>query len=348
MSKTRVLIVKLSSIGDVIHTLPSLYALRKGFEEKGIKARIDWLVEEAASGILKDHPMIDELIVVKRGWAANLKENLAVARGLKSRRYDIVLDFQGLLKSGVWMRLLNGARKIGFSNARELSHIFLNEKLPPYDPERHAVERYLDLAGYALGGEAVKHRAVFPLNLGKDDKKKVAEMLKGNGVPKDAPFFVMVPRARWATKLWSDERFIELGKEITERHGLYAVLAGSASDRAALDAIKAGIGDRAVNLAGATGLKELARLFKLSRFAVTVDSGPMHIAAAAGTRVIALFGPTAPWRTGPWGRGHVILRKDLECSPCFKRKCADVKCMKGISVEEVCDAVRDVCGDAKG
>lgn len=340
----RVLIVKLSSIGDVIHTLPSLYALRKGFEKKGVKARIDWLVEEAAGGILQGHPMIDELIVVKRGWTKNIKENLLAAGRLKSRRYDMVLDFQGLLKSGVWMRLINGARKIGFSNAREFSHIFLNEKLPPYDPEKHAVERYLDLTRYALGSKGGKQEVSFPLNLTRGDRKNVLSILKSNGVPKDALFFVIIPRARWATKLWSDERFVELGKKIVDRNGLYAVLAGTASDRAALDAIKAGIGDKAVNLAGSTGLKELAQLFRLSRFAITVDSGPMHIAAAAGARVIALFGPTAPWRTGPYGNGHVILRKGLECSPCFKKRCPDVKCMKGITVEEVFDAVTGVCG----
>ncbi|MEK7773522.1 MAG: glycosyltransferase family 9 protein [Deltaproteobacteria bacterium] len=336
------LIVKLSSIGDVIHTLPSLYALRKGFEKKGVEARIDWLVEEAAGGILQGHPMIDDLIVVKRGWTKNIKENLSAAGRLKSRRYDMVLDFQGLLKSGVWMRLLNGVRKIGFSNAREFSHIFLNEKIPPYDPEKHAVERYLDLTRYALGSKVVLQEVVFPLNLTVGDRKNVLSILKSNGVPKDALFFVIIPRARWATKLWSDERFIELGKKIVDKNGLYAVLAGTESDRAALDAIKAGIGDKAVNLAGSTGLKDLAQLFRLSRFAITVDSGPMHIAAAAGARVIALFGPTAPWRTGPYGNGHVVLRKGLECSPCFKKRCPDVKCMKGISVEEVFDAVTGV------
>ena len=299
-------------------------------------------MEEAASGILQGHPMIDDLIVVKRGWTKNIKENLSAAGRLKSRRYDMVLDFQGLLKSGVWMRLLNGVRKIGFSNAREFSHIFLNEKIPPYDPEKHAVERYLDLTRYALGSKDGKEEVAFPLNLAAGDRKNVLSILKSNGVPKDALFFVIIPRARWATKLWSDERFIELGKKIVDKNGLYAVLSGTESDRDALDAIKAGIGDKAVNLAGSTGLKELAQLFRLSRFAITVDSGPMHIAAAAGARVIALFGPTAPGRTGPYGNGHVILRKGLECSPCFKKRCPDVKCMKGISVEEVFDAVTGV------
>ncbi|MBI5810019.1 MAG: glycosyltransferase family 9 protein, partial [Deltaproteobacteria bacterium] len=143
----RVLIIKLSSIGDVVHTLPALYALRKGLEKTGARAEIDWLVEEPASAILLGHPLIDNVIVVKdRGWTRDIKGNMKAARFLAGRGYDMALDFQGLLKSSVWVHLSRGGRKIGFSNSRELSPAFLNEKLPPYDPDRHAVDRYLDLA----------------------------------------------------------------------------------------------------------------------------------------------------------------------------------------------------------
>ena len=104
------------------------------------------------------------------------------------------------------------------------------------------------------------------------------------------------------------------------------------------------IGSGAVNMAGETDLKELFALFSLSRFAVTVDSGPMHIAAASGAKVVALFGPTAPWRTGPYGKGHVIVRKGLICSPCFKKVCASPKCMEEITVEDVLEAVDSLEG----
>jgi lipopolysaccharide heptosyltransferase I len=338
----KVLIVKLSSIGDVVHTLPALYSLRKGLEKKGARIEIDWLVEEAASSLLTGNSQIDNVIVVKnRGWLRDTTRNLKTAKAIYSRRYDIVLDFQGLLKSGVWVAASRGKRRIGFSNARELSHIFLNEKLAPYDPEKHAVERYLDLAIY-VGGSVDKTRTL--IQAGKAARESVAKKLDEKGLKRGAPFFVMVTRARWATKLWNDEKFAELAKKISEGTDLTPVLVGGASERSGIEAIASGVSG-AISLAGEIDLKELSALFGLARFAVTVDSGPMHIAAASGTRVAALFGPTAPWRTGPHGEGHVIIRKGLSCSPCFKKSCADVKCMNGITVDEVYNAISGLTGE---
>lgn len=335
----KVLIIKLSSIGDVIHTLPSLQALKAGL---GKKARIDWLVEEAASSVLKGHPLLDNVIVVKRGWVRNYRENLKAASMLSKTGYDIILDFQGLLKSGAWVRLIKGKRKIGFSNARELSHVFYTEKLPPFDIERHAVERYLDLARHAGG---VAGEISFPLKTGARIKAGVEKKLRAAGVKGD--FFAVVARARWETKLWEDSRFIEFSRKVLNAWGLTPVLVGGREDTASLNRMKEAIGEGCVNLSGQTDLNELAHVFRLSRFVVTVDSGPMHMAAASGARVIALFGPTAPWRTGPYGQGHTVIRKGLSCSPCFKKKCADPKCMKEITVEEVISAVKGVMGEAK-
>ena len=329
----KVLIVKLSSIGDVVHTLPALESLSRGFKNKGVKAKIDWLVEEAASSVLKNHPLINDLIVVKRGWGKNLRANLKAARGLKAREYDLVLDFQGLLKSGAWVFLSKGKKRVGFSNARELSHLAYNQKLPAFDIERHAVDRYLELAASA-GGE--RGEAIFRIDAGKATES-IKKKLKAKGV--DGPFFVMATRGRWATKLWKDEKFIELARRVTEEKKLRAVLAGGPSDKEGLAGVAAAIGKSAVNMAGETDLKELFALFRLGKFAVTVDSGPMHIAAASGTKVIALFGPTAPWRTGPYGPGHIIIRKGFPCSPCFKKVCDSPKCMEEITVEDVLEAV---------
>lgn len=333
----KVLIIKLSSIGDVIQTLPALHALRQGFEKKGVKARIDWLVEEAASAVLSGNPLIDNVIVVRnRGWKTHFMENMKIARMLASARYDMVLDFQGLLKSGIWVWLSKGKRRIGFSNARELSGIFLNEKAAPYDPDKHAVDRYLDLAGYA-GGEGGE--AVFQLHISNGDWKRAEGILNDNGISGKTPFFVIAARARWRTKQWNDDALSRAAKAITEKRGMHAVLIGGRADREGLDGLRARIGKMAVNLAGDTTLKELAALEKMSRFVLAVDSGPMHLASAAGARTVALFGPTAPWRTGPYGRKNIIIRKGLECSPCFKKRCSDARCMKEITAEEVVMAV---------
>ncbi len=330
----KILIVKLSSIGDVVHTLPSLKALRETFK-KG-EAIVDWLVEDRAKELLQAHPLLDRVIVVRRrGWLLSPLENIRIARWIASQGYDMVIDFQGLFKSGIWVMLSKGKRRIGFSNARELSYIFLNERLPSSSPERHAVDRYLDLARYAGG---VVKDVEFPVVVEDGRKKRVVDILEREGIDPDGGFFVIVPRARWTTKMWSDERFAELSGLIFRRFGLRGVVVGSRSDREGLNGIcrkDTGV----VNLAGLLDLKELFYLMGLSGFALTVDSGPMHIAVAARTRVVCIFGPTSPVRTGPYGEGHMVIRKDLPCSPCFLKHCDDMRCMKEITVEDVMKAV---------
>ncbi len=350
----RILIIKLSSIGDVVHTLPSLYALRKGLDGTGMRVEIDWLVEEAASSILTDHPMIDNLIIVKnRGWKTNRGANIKTVKYLRSRRYDIVLDFQGLAKSGIWVLLSKGRKKIGFSNAREMSSVFLNDKIKPIKGTEHAVDRYLRLARHAVGHTAVGARAAAKLNAEVEfpmpdmagPAEDVLKLLKKHGLArasKSKKFFAIVPHARWATKLWGDEAFVEFARNAIERYDMDAVLIGSAGDKAALDSMRTRIGERTTNLAGDTNLTELAALFSMADFVVTVDSGPMHIAAAVGTPVVALFGPTDPGKTGPFettGTRHTVIRKELDCSPCFKKRCAEPVCMTGITVAEVLGAV---------
>ena len=332
----KILIVKLSSIGDVVHTLPALESLSRGFKSGGVKVKIDWLVEEAASSILKGHPLIDELIVVRRGWGRNLRANLKTAGELKDRQYDLVLDFQGLLKSAIWVWLSKGKRRVGFANGREGSRFAYNEKLPAYDVEQHAVDRYLSLSR-SVGGASGE--ALFEIDAAKA-AESIKKKLRQKGVA--SPFFVMVTRGRWATKLWRDDRFIELARRLIRDKKLSCVLVGSPSDKVELGRIAGSIGEGAFNMAGETDLKELFALFRLGKFAVTVDSGPMHIAAASGARTVALFGPTAPWRTGPYGKGHVIVRKGLQCSPCFKKVCASPRCMEEIMVNDVLEAVDKV------
>lgn len=333
----KVLIVKLSSLGDVVHTLPVLNVLKEGFSNPDGPVEIDWLVEEAASGIITDHPMIDEVIVVKKGgWIDFLKDNYPTARRLKKKGYDMVLDFQGLLKSGVWVWFSGGKRRIGFSNAREMSHIFLNEKLPAFDPDMHAVDRYMGLARYAVGG-AYDEATKFPLDVAEVTLDKVREKLKESGVGDN--FVTLLPGARWETKLWTVEGFSVLARSIKEKLSLDVVIAGSELDLPLTDEIREASGASAVNMAGRTTLMELAGLLRLSRFALSVDSGPMHIAAALGTPVVALFGATSPRRTGPYGKGHIVIEKGLSCSPCFLRKCPEPRCMEEIKANEVMEAI---------
>ncbi len=364
----RILIIKLSSIGDVVQTLPALRALRDALERRGVrggsgggvstagqgagKAEIDWLVEKPSSSVLINNPLIDNLVVVnKRGWSRDSLSSLRTARWLGARHYDLVIDFQGLFKSAVWAVAARGKRVVGFANARELSTLSLSEKAPAYDPERHAVLRYLDLVKAAMKSDddslAIEDNVNFPLYVGKSDHQSARDALCRLGIASETeggeecenPFFIIVPRARWKKKLWDDNKFIELGRIITEKYGLEALVVGGESDKAAAENISRAIGKRAHNFAGLVDLRGLAALMRLASFCVTLDSGPMHIAVAAGLPVVALFGPTAPWRTGPIGSDHIVVRKGLSCSPCFRKKCDNPRCMSEIEVSEVLSAV---------
>jgi lipopolysaccharide heptosyltransferase I len=334
----KILIVKLSAIGDVVQTLPALEAIKKTFPQ----SEITWVVEEAAAGILEGHPLIDRLLVSRRkAWLRMLARPLAFSRGaggilgfireLRREQYDTAIDFQGLFKSGVLVGLARADRKLGFDRTRELSYLFLNERLPAYDIEKHALERYLDVARH-LGAKDPSPACALPIG---QERAVMEKRIAGLGARR-GPLVVVNPVARWKTKLWPEGNFAELGDRLVQEKQAVVILTGSPEDRAVNERILSSMRETAQNWAGETTLKELAALSALSDLFITTDTGPMHLAAAAGARVLALFGPTAPWRTGPYGPGHIVVRTGIECSPCFQRTCGrNVTCMAGIKVEDV-------------
>ena len=347
-----ILIVKTSAIGDVTHTLPALNALRHRYPE----ARITWLVEEAAAGLLVGHPALDRLLVSRRrhwvrelrrgpgrAWAA-LGEAWQFFRQLRDTRYDLLLDFQGLLKSGVLVGLARARRKVGFGRGMahaEGSWIFLNERVPAVDMNIHALERELLLLK-AIGIEAPAVEFTLPITAA--HRQKVEGLLAESKVDRSRPLLAINPQATWPTKLWFPERFAELADQLTET-GWAVVFTGSPGDRQEIEPIIAAMRIPAANLAGATNLLELAALYQLADVVVSTDTGPMHIGAATGTPVVAIFGSTAPWRTGPWGKQHRVLRLELPCSPCLKKSCpTERECMAGITVEMVAAAVAEMKG----
>ena len=338
----KILIIKLSAIGDVVQTLPALEAIKRTYPD----SEITWVVEEAAAGILEGHPLIDRLLISRRrAWLRMLKNPLTAGKGtggifrfikgLRSVRYDIAIDFQGLLKSGMLIGLSRAGRKIGFDRTRELSYLFLNERLPAYDIEKHALERYLDVARY-LGAKEPSPVCTLPIEREVSAIRKKKELLAAKG----RPLVVVNPVARWETKLWPERNFAELADRLVKEKNAVVIFTGSPDDRAVNDRIISMMREKAVNWAGETTLKELAALASLSDLFITTDTGPMHLAAAARAKVLALFGPTAPWRTGPYGPSHVVVRTGIGCSPCFRKRCKEnVDCMKGITVDEVLEKI---------
>ncbi len=335
----KILIIKLSAIGDVVQTLPALEAIKKKFPD----SEITWVVEEAASDILDGHPLINRLLVSQRTvWLRSLRNPFTAWRGLINiirfihllRRiyYDIAIDFQGLLKSGVLIGFARAGRKIGFDRTREFSYVFLNERLPAYDIEQHALDRYLAIAQY-LGASDVSSACALPIEQEQERIKKRIHALK----PAGRSLVIMNPGARWKTKLWPVRNFAELADRLIQEKNATVIFTGGPDDRRMIGRILTLMKHGNVeNWAGETTLKELAALASFSDLFITTDTGSMHLAAAVGAKVLALFGPTAPWRTGPYGRSNTIVRSGIDCSPCFQRTCGkNVECMTGITVADV-------------
>ena len=340
-----ILIIKLSAIGDVVHVLPFLEVLKKGFPE----ARIDWLVEEAASRIIEGHPAINGIIISRRrSWQDQIRKGRSIfpvigeaARFLKdvrSREYDLIIDLQGLLKSGILVGLSKGKRKVGMSGSREGARLFLNERPIPVDYGQHAIDRYLKVAEYLRCDSAgwSGHISFF-----EPDRRSIDKILDLDGIEKK-PLVAINPIAKWPTKLWDTERFAVLAERIRDELACEIAFTGSSVDRPVITRIARMMGRAPLNLTGQTNLKELAYFYSRCKLLITTDTGPMHMAVAMGCPVVALFGPTAPWRTGPYGKGHKVIRADVECSPCFKKRCDHMKCMKEITVDKVFEGVREV------
>ena len=346
-----ILIVKLSAIGDVIHTLPALNAVRKHYPH----ASITWLVEEEAAPLVQGHKAIDRVIVSKRkrwlkalrslSFLNTIKEVYGFIKALRDTRYDMVFDFQALLKSGILIALARGRRKVGFGKGlehMEHSYIFLNERIQAVDMEIHALSRgmmLLDAVGIPT------NEVEYKLPVSDHDRKKIDELMKQHGINGERSLIAINPVAKWETKLWPNKKFAELADMLVDQYNLKIVFTGGIKDYSIIQTITSSMKGRAINFAGKTTLTELAALYEKAALVISTDTGPMHLAAAVETPVVALFGPTAPWRTGPYGTGHQIITAELECSPCFKRRCETTECMYQISAKQVMAAVKKIIGN---
>jgi len=320
----KILIVKPSSLGDIIHALPLLSAVKTALPD----SEVHWVVANGFEGVLQGHPMIRRLWVIhKEDWKrpsrfiSTVSEFRNLLRGLRSERYDLVIDLQGLLRSGLITALSGSSLRVGFSDARELSPLFYNLKVRG-GTGVHAVERYLRLASL-VGIDAVG--VDFPL-------PPVPDAFHHGG-----PYYVVVPGARWPTKRWPVEYFIDVIRELP----MTAVVVGSREDIDIAGAIVAGTEGHSINMAGKTDLKVLFSIIAGASFMLSNDSGPMHVGAAMSVPVYAMFGPTSEVLTGPYGDGHRVFKADIGCSPCFRKTCAAMTCMREITPRQVIRAITE-------
>lgn len=327
----KILIIKPSSLGDVIHSLPFLNVINDAFPQ----SEIHWVIAKTLEELLLNHPMVKKLWVINKDrwkeWQAakeTASEINSLIRQLRAERYDMAIDLQGLLRSGILTYATRASVRVGFKEAREGSSLFYTHKVDG-GKEIHAVDRYLKIAS-AIGCETGDVR--FPMPLIKESEK--VKKLKGDL----RDYAVIVPGARWDTKRWHSEKYGKLAAMLDMK----TVIIGSSSDTEIAKGIEFCSGGKALSIAGNTDIKELISLMRDAKYVISNDSGPMHIAAALGISAVAIFGPTNPVRTGPYGRNHIIVKSDIECAPCYKKNCKGMRCMDDISVEKVYEAISDL------
>ncbi len=339
-----ILVIKMSALGDIIHALPSLYALRKTYP----KARISWLVEPQFAEILPGTPYIDEKIIFYKNdlKKKNIWEKLAYLKQLKkqlqSRNFDLVIDLQGLFKSSLIVFLSGGKEKLTYCEPREGSFLF-SKAIYGEHSKGHIIQRYLDVIRY-IGYK--DDEVVFPLADFSVREENMQKLLDTKGV--SDRYAVFFPGAGWTSKEWKPDNYAKLAKELTSK-SIDIVLAGGSVDGAKAKSIQEkSLSSKVFDLTGKTAIMDLPALVKKAQFCLGGDTGPLHIAAAVGTPTISMFGPSSADRACPYGDKNIIIKTTAKCSPCFKRKCLkEITCMDLISVQEVLKACEKVVGKCK-
>lgn len=309
----KALVVRLSSIGDVVHTLPALAALSRAGWEAG------WVVEPPARPLLEHNPLVSQLVVAPSrrafGWTG-ARSALQALASLRGRRYDAALDFQGLWKSAAWARLAGARRSLGFerSKRREPGSERLLRETAAGPEDGHVIDKNLALLR-PLGIEAVGLRE-FPLPLSAESVARVDAGLRG--LPGDA-LVVLNPGGGWASKLWPAERFGQLARELAAL-GLRPLVSWGPGEQELAERVVAASGGAATR-SFPTTLVDYVEIARRARLVVAADTGPLHLACAVGTPVVALFGPTDPARNGPFAPEDVVVRRTPACAPCYSRGC---------------------------
>jgi heptosyltransferase I len=328
MQSPRILIVRLSAIGDAIQTMPVACALRERFPG----AFLAWAVENRAAALLHGHRAIDELILLPRGWLKSPRGVWQLRRRLRDLRFDVTVDVQSLTKSAVLAWLSGARRRIGFGNpgGRELSKWFNNERVDP--ASAHVVDRYLELLR-PLGIESPTVRFDVPEH---EDARAAAEKTVRQ-FHLEGGFAVINPGAGWPSKLWPVDRYAAVARHLGEGSKLPTLVVwAGAAERTLAEAIAAAAATAQV--APSTTLPELAALARRARLFVGADTGPLHLAAAVGTPCVGLYGPWPASRHGPYGPQNIALQKMFFEGPARARRTAPPVYMESITVAMVCEA----------
>ena len=328
MKTPRILIVRLSAVGDAIQTMPVACALRERFPD----AFLAWAVESRAAALLRGHEALDELIELPRGWLKSPGGVWRLRRRLHDLQFDTTIDVQSLTKSALLAWLSGAKRRIGFGNpgGRELSRWFNNQLVDP--KATHVVDRYLELLRpFEIESPTVR----FQVPEHEADRAAAKAMIGELGLA--AGFAIINPGAGWPSKLWPTDRYAAVARHLGDAWHLptLVVWAGPAERTMAEQVAAAGA---TVSIAPPTTLPELAALVRRARLFVGADTGPLHLAAAVGTPCVGLYGPWPASRHGPYGPQHIALQKMFFEGSARARRTAPAIYMESITTEMVCEA----------
>jgi lipopolysaccharide heptosyltransferase II len=325
--RPRILIVKLSAIGDCLIASPLAQALRERFPD----AHLAWAVQEKAKVVVEGNPFLDEILVQEKGLAGFVQ----ILKRVKKGRFDAVLDVQGAFKSAP-LAWASGAKwRVVSSRAQSIARRAANRIVPIEGTPPHALEQYLRVAS-ALGIEPQTPRRLI-MEVGDEPKQWGAQFWAENNAP--SRVVALNPASARPLKAWPAAHFARLADSL-EQNGIRTLFVGGPNDVEVVQNIIASMQHQPLSAAGKTNLRQLGALLQRCALLVSADTGPMHIAAGVGTPVVALFGPTDPRRTGPTGPNHLVLARDLPCRPCFQQPTCDrVQCLTEMQPEDVFDSV---------
>ena len=370
---SRILLIKPSALGDVVHTIPLLVRLRARYP----RARIDWLITPENAEIVRCHPALSNVVLFarhdfsRRGrrWRA-VVAFLDLLKQIRRAKYDLVVDMHGQVRSA-FFTLISGARvRIGFDRpikrsltvsaehdlknvpshgwrgAREGSWIAYTHRIPIPTLDVHAIDRYLWVAPLLGLDDDPPDLTIY---LSSETIRNVERLLEKHGVPASKPLVVLVPGTIWETKHWTIEGFAGVARQFLG-DGFAVALAGTKRDQQRCRQIAAAA-PGASDLSGKTTPAELAALIRRAEVAVTNDSGSMHVAASLGKPMVSVFGPTNPVHIGPYQRPESVVRVDLPCSPCNYRRLSqcpfDHACMKQVTSAMVVERARKTLATTK-
>ncbi len=322
LNPRRIALIKPSALGDVVHALPVLSALRGRWPT----AHITWVINRAYEPLVAGHPDLDATLAfdrgaMKRGPVTAALTALRFMRQLRQRRFDLVIDLQGLLRTGLMSWATGAARRVGFATAREGATRFYTDCVEVPDAEEiHAVDRYWRVVE-ALGAGGVEKKFIVPLD--RRAKPQAAER----------PVVVMAMGARWMTKRWPVENFVAVARHSLSRHGGTVVFVGGNEDRELSKVTARHL--PAVDLCGRTTIPELAAVLASADVVVANDTGPLHLAAALGRPVVAPYTCTLVRKHGPYGQFHRTAAANIACHGSYLRTCDHMSCMPTLPPERI-------------